>query len=63
VHGLASLLVEGALPLPAKARPDAVRVLTRSLLLGMGCDPRLVPPAGSPIPSDPRRAGGKGAAR
>jgi hypothetical protein len=53
VHGLAALLVEGALPLPAKARPEAVRAISRSLLLGMGCEPRLVP-AAAQVASDPR---------
>lgn len=56
VHGLAALLVDGALPLPPKARPDAVRAVTRSLLLGMGCEPRHLPPAPDGIPSDPRGA-------
>jgi len=62
VHGLAALLVDGALPLPAKARPDAVRAITRSLLLGMGCDPRHLPPPAE-VASDPRPAGAAKAKR
>ncbi len=43
VHGLAALLVEGAVDLPAQGRAQAVRLLCRTLLLGLGCDPALVP--------------------
>lgn len=54
VHGLAALLVDGALQLSARERGEAVRAVTRSFLLGLGCDPALVPPAGGPVNADPR---------
>jgi AcrR family transcriptional regulator len=45
VHGLATLLVDGALPLTARQRGLAQRALFRGLLLGLGCDEALLPPA------------------
>lgn len=45
VHGYATLLVDGGLPITARQRWDAYAVLSRNLLLGMGCDPALLPPA------------------
>ncbi len=51
VHGLAALLVEGALPLPPRGRADAVRLMVRTLLLGLGGDPALAP-APSALPVD-----------
>jgi len=53
VHGLATLLVSGALPLPPRARRMAMRTLARSILMGMGCDPTLLPEP-QPISVDPR---------
>jgi hypothetical protein len=48
VHGLASLLVEGGLPLGAAERAGACRALLRTLLLGLGVSPELLgPPVGS----------------
>ncbi len=48
VHGLATAVVEGSLPLDSQQRADAVRGVTRTFLLGVGCDPAL-------MPSSPRR--------
>jgi AcrR family transcriptional regulator len=53
VHGLASLVVTGALPLPAKARQLAIRTVVRSAMLGLGCDPALLP-GSEPLSVDPR---------
>ncbi len=55
-HGLASLMVEGALPLSPQERADAVRAVTRSFLLGAGCDPALVPPPGRSVDVNPMEA-------
>ena len=55
VHGMAALLVEGALPLPPRGRADAVRGLARTLLVGLGCDPALAPAPGAPVDGDPCR--------
>jgi AcrR family transcriptional regulator len=44
VHGFSTLLVDGALPLTARQRAGALRILSRSVLLALGCDPALVPP-------------------
>jgi AcrR family transcriptional regulator len=54
VHGLASLIVFGALPLPARARQAATLTVGRTLLVGLGCDPAILPDA-QPVPVDPRR--------
>jgi AcrR family transcriptional regulator len=47
VHGLSTLLVEEALPLDAKERAQAYRILIRTLLLGLGAAPALLEPAGA----------------
>jgi AcrR family transcriptional regulator len=55
VHGLASLLVDGAIVLAPRERGPATQVVTRTILLGLGADPALLPaPAG--LDADPRRA-------
>jgi AcrR family transcriptional regulator len=57
VHGLATLLVEGSLPLTAAERVQAYGVVQRTLLLGLGAAPALLgPPAPTPR-ADPRPAG------
>jgi AcrR family transcriptional regulator len=49
VHGFASLLVEGGLPLGAAERARAYGVVQRMLLLGLGVSPDLAgPPLGTP---------------
>jgi AcrR family transcriptional regulator len=48
VHGLATLIVDGALPLTARQRGEAYRTLARSLLLGLGYQGALLPAAGIP---------------
>ena len=53
VHGLASLLVSEALPLPPRARQAATLTVARATLLGMGVDAELLP-AVEPISVDPR---------
>jgi len=53
VHGLAGLLVSGALPLPPRARQAATLTVARTQLLGMGVAPELLP-AVEPISVDPR---------
>jgi AcrR family transcriptional regulator len=53
VHGLASLLVDGALTLSPREREDALRHSARMLLLGLGCPPRHLP-AARPVAADPR---------
>jgi AcrR family transcriptional regulator len=51
VHGFASLLVEGGLPLDAGQRAEAYCAVRRMLLLGLGASPELAgPPVGS-VPS------------
>lgn len=51
VHGFASLLVEGGLPLDAAERARAYGVVQRTILLGLGVSPELVgPPVGSTLP-------------
>ncbi len=57
VHGLAGLLVEGVLPLAPKERTAAFRGAARTLLLGLGCDPALVPTT-TPVIIDPRASEG-----
>lgn len=58
VHGLATLLVEGALELSPAERGQAVAVIQRTLLLGFGCAPGLLGPgAGVTGPdADPHRS-------
>lgn len=59
VHGFASLLVEGGLPLGAAERARAYAVVQRALLIGLGVSPDLAgPPLGATLPElRPRRAG------
>lgn len=45
VHGLATLLADGALPVTARQRSDAIQVVARALLRGLGCDAALLPSA------------------
>jgi len=45
VHGLATLLVDGGLPLSPRQRGAALRVVARHVLLALGCEEALVPPA------------------
>jgi len=62
VHGLSALIVDGALPLTGRARTEAARSVGRTMLAGLGCDPRQLPPAGAPVlVGDPRlpEAGGR----
>jgi AcrR family transcriptional regulator len=49
VHGFATLLVDGALPLTPRQRADAQRVLSRGILLGLGCDEALLPPVAASL--------------
>ena len=58
VHGFASLLVEGGLPLGAAERARAYVVVQRMLLLGLGVSPELAgPPLGATLPDlRPERA-------
>ena len=53
VHGLASILVEQALPLGPAERAQAFAVLGRTLLLGLGCSPSLAGPPPTPPPTVP----------
>ncbi len=56
VHGLASLIVEGALPLSPQERADALRTVARSFILGAGADPALVPPPQRHVDVNPTEA-------
>jgi AcrR family transcriptional regulator len=58
VHGFASLLVEGGLPLGAAERARAYGVVQRMILLGLGVSPDLAgPPLGATLPElRPERA-------
>src|SRR5512133_134709 len=58
VHGFASLLVEGGLPLGAAERARAYSVVQRMILLGLGVSPELAgPPLGATLPDlRPERA-------
>jgi AcrR family transcriptional regulator len=55
VHGLSSLLVEGALTLDATGRAQAFGVVRRNLLLGLGASPTLLGPTPAPPPLNPRQ--------
>jgi AcrR family transcriptional regulator len=57
VHGLASLLVEGGLPLGAAEGARTYGVLLRTLLLGLGVSPELAGPqlGGPPVDLAPKR--------
>ena len=61
VHGFASLLVEDAVELTTSQRAAAYAHLAKTLLLGLGCDPAVVPEPRSPPPvlAHPRDGGGK----
>jgi AcrR family transcriptional regulator len=51
VHGFASLLVEGGLPLDAAGRARAYGVVQQRILLGLGVSPELAgPPLGATLP-------------
>lgn len=52
VHGLSSLLVEGALDLDSEGRASVVRAMARTLLIGLGCDPSMIRPSPPPPPLD-----------
>jgi AcrR family transcriptional regulator len=54
VHGLSSLLVEGALPLAAAEQAQAYGVVQRTLLLGLGAAPALLGPTAQPPAIDAR---------
>jgi len=53
VHGLASLLVEGALPLGCEERPQALGLVQRTLLLGLGGAPALLVGLGADLGTGP----------
>jgi AcrR family transcriptional regulator len=59
VHGLAALLVSEALPLGPVERAQALALIVRTQLLGMGCAPALLAPAVAPPQADPRARGGR----
>jgi AcrR family transcriptional regulator len=61
VHGFASLVVEGGLPLDGEERARAYGVVQRTILLGLGVSPDLVgPPGGATLPAlRPELAGRK----
>lgn len=50
VHGFASLLVEKGIELTPAERSASNANLARTVLLGLGCDPALVPPPRRPPP-------------
>jgi AcrR family transcriptional regulator len=66
VHGFATLVVDGALPISARQRADAYRMLARSMLFSLGCDASLLPAAprlwdgAHPHPEPARRRRGAG---
>jgi AcrR family transcriptional regulator len=62
VHGLASLIVEGALELSKVERGQAVRQMTRTILAGLGCDPALLG-SEAPLDGDPRACSATGRKR
>lgn len=53
VHGLASLLVSEAMPLGPAERSQALGLIFRTQLLGMGCAPALLGPAAEVLDIDP----------
>lgn len=64
VHGFASLLVEGGLPLGETERASALRAVQRMLLVGLGVAPDLAgPPPEAPPPELRARRDGGGPAR
>jgi hypothetical protein len=54
VHGIAALLVDGAMQLATRERQLAFSGAARTMLLGLGADPALLPPAPATISFDPR---------
>jgi hypothetical protein len=60
VHGLASLVVEGSLPLSAAERAEAMAGLARNLLLGFGVSPALAGPGGVVVVAAPHEHGRRG---
>ena len=63
MHGLASLLVDGAIELPARQRAAVTAGLGRTLLLGLACHPSVAGPASAPVDGDPRHQSWKGKRR
>lgn len=59
VHGLASLLVAEVLPLAPAERAQALQLILRTLLLGMGYAPGTLGPEGRPVNADPRPGSGR----
>ncbi len=53
VHGISTALIDGAMPFTARQRADSLRILFRTLLLGLGCDQALAPPPPPPSWKDP----------
>jgi AcrR family transcriptional regulator len=53
VHGLASLIVEGAVKLTKAERAQAIRHVARTVLAGLGCDPAVLGPPAAPVDADP----------
>jgi AcrR family transcriptional regulator len=62
VHGLASLIVSESLTLNAAERAQALHLIQRTLLLGLGCPPALLEP-GAALDTDPRACRLRRAAR
>jgi AcrR family transcriptional regulator len=62
VHGLSALLVDGALKLTVRERTGAMAAAARTLLLGLGADPALLPVTPAMPSLDPRPAPGPGRA-
>jgi AcrR family transcriptional regulator len=54
VHGLASLLVAEAMPLTPAERAEAIGLVLRTQLLGLGCARSLLGPAVKAVDVDPR---------
>jgi AcrR family transcriptional regulator len=61
VHGLASLIVDGALRLSKAERAETMRLGGRTLLAGLGGDPDVLGPP--PVPLDPGHCHGAAARR
>ena len=61
VHGLASLIVEGAMKLTKAERGQAMRHMARMMLAGLGCDAAVLGPPEAPLDTDPcaRSASGR----
>jgi AcrR family transcriptional regulator len=63
VHGFASLLVSESLPLGPAERGQALALVLRTVLQGLGCPPALLPPAAPAPDADPRPPKGRKARR